>query len=225
MKKALITFALIAVLALGLCACGKEEPVEPESVEPVTKEVTTAAETTVPETITPETDPSVLTDEECMSIAKERIEALNTMNAVESGFLDVDDSLAYTSPEGFTYHKVTDPKFQNFGDLNEFCLENFSKNFYKSTFPTIYDPSSETVPQFLYLQEDDLPTGLYMIDGGKGYSYYDPEGYMTIRHNEEDFFQIDLDYDNFGETETLDVAFAYENGVWVIDETMVVKRP
>ncbi|MCQ2530540.1 MAG: hypothetical protein MJ086_04710 [Lachnospiraceae bacterium] len=219
-KKLFTTLAvgLILVMALSLCACGgKEDPVDPAS----TPETTKAVETTTPaETTAPETDPAPVlpTEAEMGRATKELITAINDLNALSSGAIDIDDDVIYTSPEGYVYNLVTDPQFQNFGDISKFLDDYFTLDFAVENYPWLATPGQEEgIQQFLYIQEDSVPTGLYMVQAGKGFTVFDPNADLTFEDVTEGSFTAVFDFDNFGMTDTARMDIVKDNGLWKID--------
>ena len=213
----LIVLCLALVLTLGLCACGnkKEDGKETTSqVETTNRETTAAQETTAPvETTAPGYDgPST---EEMTEITSDLVAKLNKLNALASLWVDKDYDTAYVDPEsGFTYLYVTDGDFQSFGDIAYFLDNCATWDFSKNHFPGLADPSSETIPAYIFVQAEGYPKGLYVIDGGRGYTKYDPNANMTFDDVQEDYFVAYIPYDYFGETRTLTLEIVNDGEGW-----------
>lgn len=208
----ILSLCLIAVLALGLMGCGKkEDPVESKSE----KETTAPAETTAPE------DSNLPTEDRMMQATVNAIYAFNEIGRLSSGGLEVDDSITYTDDNGYVYNYVTDAKYQNFGDISSFLNNNFTWDYTLENYPYLADPGSyDGVQQFLYLQEDYIPTGLYQVQGGKGYTIFDENADFIFTSVHEDYFCASFDYDNFGTASTATIEMVLDNGAWKIDNVI-----
>ncbi len=214
----LLALALILVMALSLCACGggKDEPEETSS-----EVVTTAPETTAPETTAPETEPAPIlpTTEEMTRASKELIEAHNTVEQLASCALEVNTNYRYTSPEGYSYTYVSDSRFQNFGDISIFMSSYFTSKYANDRYPYLYSPGqSDDVPMFLYINDGTVPEGLYMVEAGRGYYYFDPYVDLTFSDVTENSFTVSFDYDQFGAPAPASIYAVKENGLWKIDD-------
>ena len=212
-KRTLVITILCAVLAMALCLCacgakkddGKEKTSPAETTKPV--ETTAPAETTMP---------AAQVTSEMMEAAHALIDNLNTTTTLDCVALSKDTDIVYTSPDGYTYYKVTDLNFQNFGDISKLLDDTFTVDCAKAKFPALADPSSVSVPIYLYVQGKDVPDGLYQSSGGKGGFYYDPNREMTFENVKEDSFTASLPYDYFEEQRIITIDFVKVDGKWKI---------
>ncbi|MCQ2512325.1 MAG: hypothetical protein MJ092_02945 [Lachnospiraceae bacterium] len=222
MKKVLLKYllplSLMLVVVLSLCACSCGGNSKKEEKETTKQATTTAPETTVPETTVPETSSNLPTEEEMTIIAKDLIEACNTIKQLSSCAIEKDTDTTYTSPEGYLYYYVTDSRFQNFGDINEFVDQHFTLSYASEKYPWLATPDKyDGVPPFLYLTDPSSLEGLYVIQGGKGFSIFDPESELTFSDVTPDSFTVSLEYNNFGEQARAYIHIVKDNGTWKVN--------
>lgn len=217
--KCLLSLSLIFAVVLSLCACscgksGKDEK------ETTTQAATTAAETKTPETTVPETTTSsdVPSEAEMTSISRELIEACNTIKQLSSCAIEKDTDTTYTNPEGYVYDLVTDPRFQNFGDINDFVNNNFTLSYASEKYPWLATPGQyEGVQHLLYINDGSAPEGLYIINGGKGFSEFDPNAELTFSDVTPTSFTVSLEYNNFGVPARANIYLVKDNYLWKVN--------
>ena len=233
LKKNAIKFAacgLALLLILGATACSKSESettTTTKKTETTTKakETTTKAETTTAATdttaateATTETTTAAQSDNsaDCVGITNTLISQWNTLGTVAAGFIDYDANTSWTSAEGITYYKVTDPSYQNFGDLSNLVYGTVSKALASSEFSNVTGEGSGT-SNFVYLQSGDVENpGLYMIQSGRGFLTITPTSDITITNATNSSFDASFTYDNYGQQDTMNMHIIYEDG-WKID--------
>ena len=104
MKKKLIAImAIIIMIPLVLCACKKEQPVDP--LQPTTQEAIVEPETRSGPTEDPKAAVTRL------------MENVNKLKYVHGVALESDDTYIYYDENGYAYKLITDPDFQSIGDI------------------------------------------------------------------------------------------------------------
>ena len=196
MKKKNIVLVIVSVLVLAfcLCACQKKDPA-PETQKPSeaasTEEKTTAGEET-----------PAGTEVDAKAIAKELIGAMNKMDILSSGAISVDSNTTYSEDGVHVYSLVTDPEFQNFGDLSMFLFKHCTQDYLNNTvYGTLINPPEGEIPQYLYINGEDVPDGLYMVQGGKGFPMYDENAEVTISNLSDSGFTFSFNYDGLFKAE------------------------
>lgn len=206
----LIVFCLSLILILCICACGKKE----EKKE-VPSQVATESQPEASEAATESDSGEAEPDE----IASNLIDKLNTLNKIYSCGLDRDTDIQYVDPDSaLTYFYVTDPEFNSFGAISKFLDENFTWDFSNKYYPELASPGQSSPPIYVYVQDENLPEGLYMINGGKGFSVYDPNAAKTFENVQDKSFTVSLPYDFFGQTESLTLDIINDGAAWKINE-------
>ena len=238
-KKTWILFtAILVVLVLAVCGCGKKkEDVTPATTEAnqetkkETKEETKAEtkEETKSETKeeSPEPDdqggeyygPS---DDECRKLASSLLMELQYTTKVGAGQLAVDRSVVYTGPEGFNYYLVTEARIQSFYDIYMMLYDNFTNSCVDNHWSFMTNTEEGNAPFIIFLQEEDLPTGLYLIDAGHGYMDYTPTGNIEIRHVDDTCFHAIVPFSQFNQNLYLDMEIVLDDS-WKINEFEVLE--
>lgn len=196
MKKKNIVLVIVSVLVLAfcLCACQKKDPA-PETQKP--SEAASIEEQTTAGGETP-----AGTEIDAKAIAKELIGAMNKMDILSSGAISVDNDITYSEDGVHVYSLVTDPEFQNFGDLSMFFLKYCTQDYLNNTvYGELINPSEGEIPQYLYINGEDVPDGLYMVQGGKGFPNYDENSKVTISNLSDSGFTFSFNYDGLFKAE------------------------
>ncbi|MDO4206394.1 MAG: hypothetical protein Q4D15_02240 [Lachnospiraceae bacterium] len=212
MKKKFLAIAAIAIMIpLVLCACKKEKPVEP--TQPATQEASVEPETKS----TPTEDPE--------AAVVRLIDNVNLLKYVHGVALDCDYDYVWYDENGYAYTMVTDPDFQSIGDIMEYLFDTFTSRGAAEYFPDLalmgqddaYYPYSYVMVQ----GDDDVPYGLYELQGWLGFSIYENVRDITISNQTDNSFTADFTVDYFGDWVTLTMGVVGEesNGsfVWKID--------
>ncbi|MBR5930442.1 MAG: hypothetical protein IKZ95_00280 [Lachnospiraceae bacterium] len=210
--------AVLIVLVLAVCGCGnKKEDTVPATTEAKTEtkeETTTETKEEAPE---PNQGAEVVpSDAECVQITMTLLDKLQYVTKVGAGAIQVDRDVIYTSPEGYRYFQILEPEIQNFQDIYTLLYDNFTIGCIDNRWKFLYDPEGQT-PFIILVQEEDLPTGLYLLDAGTGYMTYTPTGNITIEHLDEYHFIATVPFEHFGETLHLKMNIIQEDGTWKIN--------
>lgn len=180
--------ASILVIAICLCACQKKEA-EPETTQKASKPVATSAEkiTTAPTT---EAETEDDTKGRLEEISADLIKALNIANTISASKLAHDENDTYTDETtGATYYRVTDPDFQNYGDLFKFFERYFTKDYTDVKYGQTLNPAEGSPAQYIVAND-----GLYMMVGGKGVPTYKEDAPLTFSHIIDDAFSFEFEY-------------------------------
>ena len=212
MKKIAAILALTLVASFVIVGCGqkKEEPAPapsaatPESVAPV-----------------PESNPAPETEEEPEEPANtitadeigDLLECATTLQVVDACGLDVDQSVEYTDENGYKYNLVVSEEFKSIGDIVELLFDTFTAEAAVKYFPALAEKQEEGIPAYLYLQDVDQP-GLYMLQGGKGFTPYEAKGEIVIKDADESSFTATTTIDDFGMEKEMTVTGILEDGKW-----------
>lgn len=209
MKKTfLILLALVLVFTLALSACGKKD--EEKKDETTKAEETTAA----PET----TEASGGEDmSEYVGIVTNLIERYNQLLYINGAGLQADDSVTYT--DGIhQYRKVTDPQFQNFGDMHNYLDDTFTIAAASYYFPSIYDPTIDDVPIYVYINDGSAPEGLYEMMAGKGIYPYELQEVTDVTLESDTILRATASALSFGQEGTINMSCVLEGDTWKITD-------
>ena len=214
MKKALAMVAVFALaLPLVLGACGKKD----EDKSPTTtakQETTTASETTTADNGGQAQDQALW--DELVGVVNNLMERVNQLNYIDSCALQTDPSISYTDENGFTYYLVTDPNFQNIGDIMIYLSDTFTIAGASYHYPYLFDMSSTTPPPYIFVQEDSLPKGLYSLPAGKGSAVYKITSEIEFTDYTDDHFVATFDAQVIGATERIRLSVSKEDNMWKI---------
>lgn len=230
MKKRKLWFlltAILIVLVLVVCGCGKKkEDVQPATTEPKqetkqeTKEETkaeTKGETETEPVVIPDDTPSDgLSDAQCVQITMTLLDKLQAVTKVGAGAVQIDRDIVYTSPDGYGYNLVTDPKIQSFYDIYQMLYDSFTAGCIEDRWKYLLEPAPGTAPYFIFVQNESVPTGIYILQAGTGYMTYTPTGDIYIEHEDDRHFYATVPFDSFGETLHLDLDIVLED-TWKIN--------
>lgn len=135
------------------------------------------------------------------------------LQKVDACGLDADSEDVYTDEAGHSYRRVTDPQFQSIGDIWAYLYDTFTSDGAEQTFPYLSSIESEEndPPIYIYVNE-----GLYMLDGGKGFSSFEPTGPVEIKDASVASFEAVAPYDDFGQAAQMTVYGVKEDGSWKI---------
>lgn len=215
MKKTLmLVFAFVLVFTLALSACGKKKEEKKESKA----ETTTTAETTTAAPETTEAADQGGGDETAYAdVVAGLIERYNKLIFLHGGGLQADDSITY-SDGVHQYRKVTDPEIQNMGDINNYLMDTFTTAAASYHFPELFDPSSEAVPVYVYVNDGSAPEGLYELMAGRGIYPYEFLGVTDISVESDTIFNATAAVRWMGQDSTLFLSCVKEDGVWQISD-------
>lgn len=213
MKKKFLAIAAIAIMIpLVLCACKKEKPVEP--TQPATKEAAS---------VEPETK-SAPTEDPAAAVAR-LIDNVNTLKYVHGVALDCDYDYVWYDENGFAYTMVTDPDFQSIGDINAFLYETFTAQGATEYFPDLALMGQEDTYPYSYVivqGDEDVPDGLYELQGGLGFYTYEIVSDIEISNQTENSFTADFTVEYYGQWVVLTMGVVGEKGqngnmIWKVD--------
>lgn len=210
--------AILIVFILTICGCGKKSA-KPDN-EPVTNQAmdTDTREGEIP---TGETEFSRPSEQECIAITKDLVNTLNRTNQIGAGFIEVDDNTVYEDPDGYVYNLVLDPDIQNPLDLYAHLYDHYTASCINKHWSYLIE-KQDGEPEFLtYVAGEDVPEGLYLIQGGKGYYDYSPVDSIQIEQSDDAHFNATVPFEDFGETEYLSLDILYEDGYWKINDFRV----
>ena len=234
-KTWILLMAILVVLVLAVCGCGKKkEDVVPATTEAnqETKEETKAETKEETKSETKEEAPVPddqggagyygPSDDECMKLAMSLLNELQYTTKVGAGQLAVDRDTVYVGPEGFKYYLVTEARIQNFHDIYMMLYDNFTNSCVDNHWSFMTNTEDGNAPFIIFLQEDNLPTGLYLIDAGHGYMDYTPTGNIEIRHVDDTCFHAIVPFSQFNQNLYLDMEIVLDDS-WKINEFEVLE--
>lgn len=220
-----ILVAVLIVLVLTVCGCGKKK----EEVTPATTEAKEASKDET-KTETKEATKEEPADDQdgqdydgpseaqCMQITMTLLDKLQQVTIIGAGQVRSDPNVAYEDPEyGFTYYLVTDANVQSFYDIYQMLYNNFTEGCIDARWKYLVEPTPGTAPYYQLVQEDDLPTGIYVNhDAGTGYMTYTPTGDIEIEQLDDRHFYATVPFQAYGETLHLTMDIILEDD-WKIN--------
>ena len=218
-KSLLVILSALLIVPFVLCACGQkqETPSTPETKEPVTVAPQPAEPETSEKPSEPEPSKEEANEKDLVEVTKGLMDRVRILQYVDAAALDVDSNTSYTDENGYKYNLVTDPDFQSFGDIINYLTDTFTTSGADKQFPYLVNPDQMTPPAYLYLNDDTVPEGLYMIEAAKGFPVYMIDSDVEILDADDDSFAAEFNYDDFGRTMILHVEIVKEDGAWKVD--------
>ena len=232
MKKKSIRFLFLAVLliaALAVGACGKkgadDNTTPAETKEAVTKDETkTETQTETKEEKTEEateTQGGVIEESpsatQRVQITMTLIGKLQYVTKVGAGAVQIDHDIVYTDPAtGFGYNLVTDPNIQSFYDIYQMLYGTFTNGCVDARWKFLVEAEPGMAPFFQLVQDESVPTGIYMVQPGSGYLDYTPTGDITTEWLDDHHFTARVPFEQFEQTMYLNLDIILEDD-WKIN--------
>ena len=232
MKKRKLLFlltAILIVLVLAVCGCGKKK----EDVKPAPTETKQAAnDETKTETKEEKTDAATEaqteeqyddedygpSDAQCVQITMTLLGKLQNVTRVGAGAVQKDNDTVYYDPEtGFAYNLVTDPNITSFYDIYQMLYSTFTQGCIEDRWLFMIQPSPGNAPYFQFVQDQSVPTGIYIIQAGAGYLDYTPTGDISIEHLDDRHFIATVPFESFNAPQTLIMDVVLEDNDWKIN--------
>lgn len=219
-KSLMILLAFVLVFMMALSACGKKQESKDEK-QTTKSEATTKSETTTTAaqtTAAPETQaPAGGGETGYADVTASLIDRYNVLTYVDGAGLQADDSIVYQNGT-YQYRKVTDERFQNFGDISNYLFDTFTAAGANATFPNLVDPASDGLSTYVYVNDGSAPEGLYEMIAGRGIYTYQLQSIDDITVESDSAFRAAASVTFIGQPATITLACVYEDGVWKINE-------
>lgn len=222
-KTWLVLTAVLIILVLAVCGCGKKK----EDATPATTETKQASKDET-KAETKEEKPEEKTEEatdapddgndggkaaaQRMQVTMTLLGKLQKVTKVGAGAVQKDADVVYTDSEtGFGYNLVTDPDVQSFYDIYQMLYTTFTEGCIDARWKYMVSPDPGTAPYFIFVQDDNLPTGIYIIQAGTGYMDYTPTGDIEIETVDDRHFTATVPFKAYEHTMYLTMDIILED--------------